>query len=181
MNHLAKCFALVLLLAGSFTAAHATTLTGTLSLVSDPANASFGPSGITFSGTSSVVGQSGSFSGFTSATFSPIVYATIGSGELLFTLTSATETLTFTATSFAPPSPTNIVTFLGTVTESGTGGINGSSLASFQLTNETVPVLGSITAGSLAPTPEPSSLILLGTGLVGAAGMLMRKRRQVTQ
>jgi hypothetical protein len=37
---------------------------------------------------------------------------------------------------------------------------------------------GSLT--SPAPTPEPNSLILLGTGLCGAAGMLMRKRQAVS-
>jgi hypothetical protein len=30
-----------------------------------------------------------------------------------------------------------------------------------------------------APTPEPTSLMLLGTSLVGAAGMVMRRRRAV--
>jgi hypothetical protein len=37
---------------------------------------------------------------------------------------------------------------------------------------------GEVTEQFVASTPEPSSLMLLGTGLMGGAGMLMRRRRQ---
>ena len=60
--------------------------------------------------------------------------------------------------------------------------IGGSNTVEFQLIQGGLQQLGldyigSVTGTPNAPTPEPGSLILLGTGLVGSAGMLFRRRR----
>jgi hypothetical protein len=73
----------------------------------------------------------------------------------------------------------------------GTGYFSGAGYddtnATFDLTSQEVAgstsatIGGSFSASSAtsSPTPEPSSLILLGSGLLSGAGMLMRKRRTV--
>jgi hypothetical protein len=75
---------------------------------------------------------------------------------------SATDTVSITAAS-----GTNTLTFV--VEQAGSGPYQGSGDPSG------LDFDGSLTTP--APTPEPNSLILLGTGLLGAAGMLLRKRQ----
>ena len=48
----------------------------------------------------------------------------------------------------------------------------------FQLTNSGKGAgEKAFTLDILAPTPEPSSLVLLGTGVMGAAGIFLRRRQ----
>ena len=64
---------------------------------------------------------------------------------------------------------------------------NGATSGSFTLNlnnvsvfaGQTASVTGYITSVSSAATPEPNSLMLLGTGFVSAAGMLMRRRKMM--
>jgi hypothetical protein len=114
-----------------------------------------------------------------SAVLQNLTFST-GSGTELFAITGPPD-VTFTLTSNptiisdSPDPAGNLdITGFGTLTEAG----YTSSAATFTLTaSDNMVTSFEITAGASPVIPEPNSLMLLGTGLLSAGGMLMRRRR----
>jgi hypothetical protein len=190
MKNLLKVFSLGVMLAASSTFAHASPVTGVIVIngfgpgTPSNENGSVGPvpftpstTSISFTGTPVAAGN-GSFLSVNAVSFVPTFtfsYGTIAP-ETLFSFTDG-GTVTFSVNSvvFAPVSSS--IEFIGV----RGGGAVDPTAAYFVLTPNGPPYGGDYSSKlTLTPplglAPEPSGLILLGTGLVSAAGLVLRKR-----
>ena len=80
-------------------------------------------------------------------------------------------------TAVITPAKTGSFTGLAYVTETGSP---TKTYGTFTLTNNgSGPGQKTFSSDFIALTPEPSGLVLLGTAMIGAAGMIFRKRRQL--
>ena len=74
-----------------------------------------------------------------------------------------------------------ILNATGTGTFTMSGLVNGIGLATFVDTSQSLNGVNEMTSFSastnVVPTPEPSSLFLLGTGLLSSAVVLLKRRR----
>jgi len=132
--------------------------------VNAPTNASFGNMNVAVAGT----GASGS------GTFDLTINETVptgGSNDFVgtlagsFTINSSSGTITFSTMSLTIGSGASAITYA-----LQPGGVYDLVPPNDNSGNTSIQ-------GTITPTPEPSSLMLLGTGLLSAGGMLMRRRR----
>ena len=179
MKNLIKFAALGAALAVSALSAHATAISGSIALSGLD---SYNSTGVTFDNPGEVLGGTGTLGAFGGdpATLTSFLFASSNNVEL-FSTANFLEAATFTINgpvSVSTVDGSQVVTGSGTFTE--TGIVNyAATTGSFTLTDSDNQIEAFEITADVAPTPEPSSLMLLGTGLTGAAGMFFRRRRSI--